>query len=244
MTEELAGKRQTASPLQGADRWWTASVLIACGLLVLPLDVPIAWYFVEDHHPGEFGRVIRRSEFFGHAYGVLGVLFTVYVLDPRARRCLWRVLACTFTAGLASDLLKAAVHRTRPRWHDFELGSLETFQGWSLAAGNDLAAFLDSSNHSFPSAHTASAVALAWGLSWLYPQGRTWFLTLAAAVGISRVEAGAHFPSDVFWGAAVGHLVAGAYLGSSALSDWFSRWESRPVFAKPVEAGSTPRRAA
>jgi undecaprenyl-diphosphatase len=60
---------------------------------------------------------------------------------------------------------------------------------------------------SFPSGHTAAAFAVAIALAghgWLGP----FHLSLAFAIGISRVYLGAHYPLDVAAGSAVG-LVAG-----------------------------------
>ncbi|MFH8745987.1 phosphatase PAP2 family protein [Streptomyces rimosus] len=64
------------------------------------------------------------------------------------------------------------------------------------------------SPHSFPSAHAASATAAAVTLGALRPVG-TGLSAPAAAMGLSRLVAGVHCPSDVAAGAVVGVLVAG-----------------------------------
>ena len=57
---------------------------------------------------------------------------------------------------------------------------------------------------SFPSGHTAASFAAATALSSFYPKAAPLAFTLAAAVGMSRVYLGHHFPSDVAVGAGVG----------------------------------------
>ena len=55
----------------------------------------------------------------------------------------------------------------------------------------------------FPSAHAATAVGLAIALGVLYPRGRWLFIAFAFLAGLQRIEAQAHFASDVLAGAAV-----------------------------------------
>ncbi len=79
----------------------------------------------------------------------------------------------------------------------------------------------------FPSAHTATAAGFAAALIWLYPQGRLLFTVLAVLVGCQRIVSGAHFPSDVCFGAAAGCLAATFFLYVGRLPVWFDRLESR-----------------
>ena len=67
---------------------------------------------------------------------------------------------------------------------------------------------------SFPSGHSAVAWSLALALSWLYPQGRRFFVFLAVMVMVQRVLSSTHFPSDTFAGAAIGILVTSLLLPS------------------------------
>ena len=57
---------------------------------------------------------------------------------------------------------------------------------------------------SFPSGHTASAVAFATGVALEHPRLAIPVAALAAGVGLSRVVTGVHYPSDVVAGAAIG----------------------------------------
>lgn len=63
-------------------------------------------------------------------------------------------------------------------------------------------------SHSFPSGHTATAVAGAIVLSSFAPRLAPLFAVLAAAVAYSRVYVGVHFPLDIVGGAAIGAVTA------------------------------------
>jgi undecaprenyl-diphosphatase len=66
----------------------------------------------------------------------------------------------------------------------------------------------DYAHASFPSGHATTAFALAALLALWYPRWAAGFLALAGLIGLSRVVLGAHFPSDVLAGAALGMGVA------------------------------------
>ncbi|MGN6427362.1 MAG: bifunctional phosphatase PAP2/diacylglycerol kinase family protein [Leifsonia sp.] len=68
---------------------------------------------------------------------------------------------------------------------------------------------------SFPSGHTASAVAFAAGVALESPAAGAALVPLAAGVGYSRLHTGAHWFSDVAGGAAIG---AGAALALKAVT--------------------------
>lgn len=67
---------------------------------------------------------------------------------------------------------------------------------------------------SFPSGHTASAVAFALAVGRILPAAAAPLGALAAAVGYSRVHTGVHYPGDVAGGAVLG--AASAALALSA----------------------------
>lgn len=57
---------------------------------------------------------------------------------------------------------------------------------------------------SFPSGHAAFSFALAAAVSYYYPKTSILFFAGAIAVGLGRVAAGIHWPSDILGGALVG----------------------------------------
>jgi len=101
-----------------------------------------------------------------------------------------RGLLAMGVSGLLVQVIKHLVGRPRPRLADrgiFEWGA--TFQ-----RGHD----------SFPSGHAISAFAMAAVLSCYFPAGRWIWYSIAALVAFSRIYVGAHYASDVIFGAILG----------------------------------------
>jgi membrane-associated phospholipid phosphatase len=79
-------------------------------------------------------------------------------------------------------------------------------------ASNYADSFTEGKNHfdgSFPSGHAIAAFSVATVVARRYGPQHRWMpfvaYGLAAAVGFSRVSTSSHFPSDVFFGAAIGY---------------------------------------
>ena len=68
-------------------------------------------------------------------------------------------------------------------------------------------------SRSFPSGHTAAAVAFASGAGHVLPLASVPLHTLAALVAYSRVHTGVHYPGDVLAGAVLGSVVADITVG-------------------------------
>ncbi|WP_445155752.1 bifunctional phosphatase PAP2/diacylglycerol kinase family protein [Arthrobacter sp. Hor0625] len=88
---------------------------------------------------------------------------------------------------------------------------------------------------SMPSGHSASAAAFALGVGLVQPALGAALAPVAAGVAYSRVHTGAHWPSDVFFGSAIGAAAA------LVTRRW---WPVRPPFPAlrrtPVEAAALP----
>ena len=78
---------------------------------------------------------------------------------------------------------------------------------------------------SFPSGHTAAAFSLATSLSITYPK---WYVIAPSAVwacgvGLSRINQGVHYPSDVITGAVIG-------VGCAFVNVYVNRWLNKILF--------------
>lgn len=213
-------------------RWWLLPVGLAmAAVAALAVDVPIVAALRDGRQwpiiSGCLG-VFDTFEVFGHGLGVIVLVVALHQLDPGHRWAIPRVLACALGSGLAADLVKMLVFRARPNSCLLDGSVWSTFGSWFPG--------LDKSGigQSFPSAHTATAVGFALALMWLYPQGRRLFLVLAVLVGCQRITYGAHYPSDVLIGAAIGCVTAQFLLRLGPLPAWFHRWEQRWRRARAV----------
>lgn len=198
----------------------TAALLVA-GFATLPFDLAVARWCLDFKCPRAIHEVLVNAEPFAHGIGVALIVAAIFVLDPRRRWALPRLVLAVAVAGLGANVLKLMVSRTRPNAFDFDHGVLATFNGlFPLTAGG-------STVQSTPSAHAATAVAFAIGLAWLYPRGRWYFGVLATLALLHRVEIGVHYLSDVCWGAALGWFVAVGVIQQRVSPAFFDRWERR-----------------
>jgi membrane-associated phospholipid phosphatase len=196
---------------------WTATRLaiaaIAFALLaaaVLSVDLQVAAFLRAHPLPSELARLVRLSEVFAWGGTVALLILIAAVLDTRGWRILPPLAIGAFGAGLIADGFKLVVARLRPGAADSS-GAAETFLAWlPLLQLDALGHPYGRALQSFPSGHAATAVGLAIALAALYPRGRWLFVTLAALACFQRMEAQAHFASDVLSGAAIGCLVGAA----------------------------------
>lgn len=209
------------------NRIWTPPLLLtaAGGVALVTIDHATGAYFSAHPVDGVLQEFFDAAEQFGTPFGQLLLLLVLGCLGHRTGITMqwsWdvrmlRVFATAVIAGLSANVIKLLFARIRPRGFDFAL---------SLTAGlGPLFPFgTGGSNHqSFPSGHSASAFGFAVALSWAWPRQRPLFFFLAALVGLQRILTGAHFPSDVFAGAALGYLVATLYIHNA----WVTRcWDA------------------
>ena len=110
-----------------------------------------------------------------------------------------RVLAAEALATGAKHLIKRSVRRSRPH--------VLLDEGEYRA---ELAKPPRKPEQSFPSGHTAGAVAVAGALAPVYPSAAAPLYATAAAIGLIQTPRGAHYPSDIAAGAAIGAASAWA----------------------------------
>ena len=209
-----------------------AGLLVAVAAMALSIDVVVADLCVNNKPNDDFLKFLQLTEYFGHGFGVAAILLAIYNLDFGRRWAIPRVLASAVAAGMAANLVKMMVVRTRPQHFDFVGDVWATFGGWLAMTG------AGTGGQSFPSAHTATAVGLAVALIWLYPAGRWLFISAAALVGVHRIYVGAHFPSDVLCGAALALVVSRGIVVTGPVARWFDRLEEKLREKQQADEGS------
>lgn len=209
----------TISPRQHYVR--LAALFLLAGLLATPLDLPVARTCEAHELPGEFRKVLQLSEVFAHGAGVVFILATIWFVQRLRLGAMLRMVACSFGAGLLADVFKLFVWRVRPARFDLDGHVLDTFQGFLPWLSGPLENAFNWGQTSLPSGHVAVAVGLATVLGAMYPRGRYWFYVLAVLVAIQRIVVGAHFLSDVLWGAVPAFLVAHLCLSNAWSREFF-----------------------
>lgn len=136
-------------------------------------------------------------------FSVIGNKGTVWILTAvlllvisKYRKTGLITLLCLAAGFVVCNLLiKNSVQRIRPF---IAIEELEHLMG-TLA---------DADSWSFPSGHTCSSFAAAYALTRGLGKKGGLFYILAAAISLSRLYIGVHYPSDVLAGAVIGTLVS------------------------------------
>jgi len=165
---------------------------------VLQLDEAALWSMRRWHRP-LLTRVMQGLTRLGDAESIALVVLVSLSAGGAAAELGKLLAGATAVATLLAQALKRTCRRRRPS------AGIAGF----TALADDPDAF------SFPSGHTAAATAVAIAMV-----GQGAFapacMALAAAIGVSRVYLGAHYPLDVAAGGvlgALGGLLARAWLG-------------------------------
>ena len=130
--------------------------------------------------------------------------YTVGLLtkDPYARKTGLLAAEALADVTILSEVIKGVTRQTRPQ-------AIPPYGNFSDSFFN---AKGDPFSSGFPSGHTISAFAVATVIAGRYGRKHRWvpYVAYGAAtlIGFSRVTTQAHFPSDVFLGAALGYTVA------------------------------------
>lgn len=167
---------------------------------------------------------------FGHVLGALGLGVVALILRPRRwPQVLAGALAVT-AAALLANLAQGAIGRVRPNQaHDH------------LAFAPPLSQLFTKDAVSFPSGEAATAFALAWVMTRLFPRWRAAFYAAAVAASAARLVNGAHYLSDLAAGALLGTaLAAGVHWAADRGLRRFETLEH----PQPTAAGKPPSNGA
>ncbi len=140
-------------------------------------------------------------------FGIAGAL--ALVPGKTRRAALHGVLAQGVASAVTNLVFKTLLPRTRPLPEHLPVFRFVHPQPTSS---------------SMPSGHSASAAAFALGVGFIHPVLGAALAPVAAGVAYSRIHTGAHWPSDVVFGSALG-------MGAAAVTrKW---WPVRPPFPDP-----------
>ena len=119
----------------------------------------------------------------------------VFSANDRLVRAGARMMIAHEAATLAKDQIKTQVDRTRPR-------SATSRDEKKVRKGSHTA----KEKTSFPSGHTAGAIAAARGISREYPLAGAAALGAGGLIAVTQIVRQAHYPTDVLAGVAIGLL--------------------------------------
>lgn len=184
--------------------WAALGLALAVAACYLFLDRLAAGWAASLKHSGTFGvatilSLLADSGATKHLVAAGFVLSAANLLGasprPWARKLLFVCLSVT-VAFLVTDALKYVFGRARP-----PLFLEEGVYGFTWFTDKD-------AYNSFPSGHTTRAFAACAALAFLFRRYAVPFFCIAALVGLSRIFALRHYPSDVLAGAFVGIAAA------------------------------------
>jgi membrane-associated phospholipid phosphatase len=144
------------------------------------------------------GDIKRESRWFAQ-YGQSActpvAVILVWQMDPRHLQAAMPIAVAVIATSVGVMILKRLIGRVRPGREN---------------AGKFLGPTFKHANYreSFPSSHTACAVALSAMLAHFYPAGAPTFWTLAVICGLLRYVLDAHWPSDIVGGIIAGYVIA------------------------------------
>ena len=181
-----------------AMNWIVVAILLGVSLVLLVLERRGVRTTLTLDFKGDVKRETRFIAQYGQLFCSIIVAILLWQLEqrPAARLAPLVMLGAVFGVSVLAMSLKRLLGRVRPNREN---------------AGRFLGPGLKHDNYreSFPSSHSASAMAMSVVLAHLYPPAAVTFYVLAFACGALRYVLDAHWPSDVLAGLALG-MVAGS----------------------------------
>ncbi|HEV8379496.1 MAG TPA: phosphatase PAP2 family protein [Tepidisphaeraceae bacterium] len=180
--------------------WVIAGILVAVAAMLMIAERMGAPVVLALEFKGDLKRESRWLAQYGQGACTLVAAGLMLLLDQRRLKHNLQpgvlLLIVVFGTSLICMLFKRILGRVRPGRDD-----AGKFLGFTWHH--------DNSRESFPSSHSASAMAMSMLLAKLYPQAAMLFWALALICAALRYLMDAHWPSDVVAGIALG-LAVGA----------------------------------
>jgi len=139
----------------------------------------------------------------------------------------WFLLSCLVIANIICGVLKVILGRARPSmWFENHLYGFYGFQGkapfWS-----------------FPSGHTTTIMAVAFGMSVVFPRHCYAFIIAGLSVAVSRILLTHHYLSDVLSAAYLTLLEVGFFLWYLKKKNWLEgAWKTSYLKEKAIKGVS------
>lgn len=176
--------------------WYLMAGLLLPAVILVALELRGVKTTMSLSFRGDIKRESRFLSQYGQSVCAPLVALLVWQLDRTdPLRHGGAVIIATAAASLSAGILKRVFGRVRPNRED-----AGKFTGFSWRHANW--------RESFPSSHSACALAMSVVLAGLYPGGAITFWVLAIVCGALRYVLDAHWPSDVFAGLALGYACA------------------------------------
>lgn len=176
--------------------WIVIAILAAACVIMMLIERKGVRTTLSLGFKGDVKRESRWLAQYGQGACTVVVAVLLWQLDRhRHHGSAVALLGATFGASIVCTLVKRAVGRVRPNREN---------------AGKFLGPTLKHANfrESFPSSHSASAVAMTVILAQLFPDAASTFWVLGIACSVLRYVMDAHWPSDVLGGIALGGACA------------------------------------
>jgi membrane-associated phospholipid phosphatase len=173
-------------------------LLVACLVMMIIERLGVATT-LQLSFRGDVKRETQWLSQYGQFVCTAVVAVLIWQLDPGKQRLILPLCIAVGSASAAAFLIKLLVGRVRPKREQ-----AGRFLGPSLRH--------DNGRESFPSSHSACAVALSMMLIRLYPEATVTWWALALITASLRYFLDAHWPSDVIGGIALGYGCAWAIM--------------------------------
>jgi membrane-associated phospholipid phosphatase len=193
------------------------ALLILGGLLILtigtmPWDLRVSFNALKIRIPGDLRRLVQFGEVFAHSAGCVVILGSLLWIDVKNRPKLWKAVAFVALCATIANAAKYFIPRSRPNSYKEFVDHLFPKTSWETFGSPLTESWFDEALRSFPSGHSATALAMAIGLTYVYPRGRWVFLTLAVLAMLQRLFSGAHYASDILAGVTITVAIAFSWM--------------------------------